>query len=185
MIEKSLNVLHLKSDGRCFDQFSNIVKQHLSNFQLLEAALLRSRQEPNLKLQLSNPESLLSNHRSEATFCFCSTCVPLVDVQKDDLEIFDLDEGGKIQKKITPWKEMLGNESLVPQERKAAHPGLILVASLVDRPPNLVRIHFSPGPYPIRMAKVLLGDLRVVKLKSNSLQNALAESSRQTKKLPN
>jgi hypothetical protein len=61
----------------------------------------------------------------------------VLEVQKDSLEIFSLDDGDKIQKKITPWKEMLENEEL-NQDRKPANPDLILVASLVDRPPNLV-----------------------------------------------
>jgi hypothetical protein len=61
----------------------------------------------------------------------------VLEVQKDSLEVFSLDDGDKIQKKITPWKEMLENEEL-NQDRKPANPDLILVASLVDRPPNLV-----------------------------------------------
>ena len=47
-----------------------------------------------------------------------------------------------LQKKITPWKEMLDNEDL-QDDRKPANPDLILVASLVDRPPNLVRLSKS------------------------------------------
>ena len=52
--------------------------------------------------------------------------------------MLSLDEGDKIQKKITPWKDMLENDELQPQNRKPANPNLILVASLIDRPPNLV-----------------------------------------------
>jgi hypothetical protein len=49
-----------------------------------------------------------------------------------------VEAGCKIQKKITPWKDMMENEELLQPERKAACPDLILVASLIDRPPNLV-----------------------------------------------
>jgi hypothetical protein len=82
----------------------------------------------------------MSKHRPEEAFCHCKTCVPVADVQKESFEIFNLDDGDKIQKKITPWKDMLENDDLQQQERKPANPHLILVASLVDRAPNLVRI---------------------------------------------
>jgi hypothetical protein len=38
--------------------------------------------------------------------------------------------------------EMLENDDLELEERKPANPDLILVASLIDRPPNLVRTQY-------------------------------------------
>lgn len=90
------------------------------------------------KIPLDNPASLMSKHQPEVAFCHCKACVPLQDAQKDNLAVLSLDEGDKIQKKITPWKDMLENDELQPQNRKPANPNLILVASLIDRPPNLV-----------------------------------------------
>jgi hypothetical protein len=84
----------------------------------------------------------MSKHRPDETYCHCKTCVPVADVQKESFEVFNLDDGDKIQKKITPWKDMLENDDLQQQERKPANPDLILVASLVDRAPNLVRSQY-------------------------------------------
>ena len=82
----------------------------------------------------------MNKHRSGEPYCHCKACVPVADVQKESFEVFNLDDGDKIQKKITPWKDMLENDDLQQPERKPANPDLILVASLVDRAPNLVRI---------------------------------------------
>jgi hypothetical protein len=62
-----------------------------------------------------------------------------MEIQKEQFEIFNVSEGDTIQKKITPWKDMLDADEAI-EDRVAAHPNLILVASLIDRPPNLVRV---------------------------------------------
>ncbi|XP_039285527.1 probable methyltransferase TARBP1 [Nilaparvata lugens] len=43
-----------------------------------------------------------------------------------------------IQKKFVPWRDMLADEeSNIPSDQKREREGLIVVASLIDRPPNL------------------------------------------------
>lgn len=93
--------------------------------------------------------------------CYCKSCIPIFEQIRERFEIHNGSEGDTIQKKITPWKEMLETDDFF-ENRVAAHPNLILVGSLVDRPPNLVtylvyfltEIHKLKSNYLVRVACV-------------------------------
>merc|ERR1719330_40414 len=79
--------------------------------------------ELTLKVPKFQEKSLLNKHREK------------IDKQ-DGLEIImDEVQEGQVQKKITPWSQMFDLEQ--ESKKNPSHTDLIMVASLIDRAPNL------------------------------------------------
>jgi len=90
--------------------------------------------------------TLLQKHLQYMSIPVCSSsdtlskCVPSKLVNKDPLTNQEYGESENIQKKITPWKTMFTdseNQGKLSGKKETAYPDLVVVASLIDRAPNL------------------------------------------------
>lgn len=82
-------------------------------------------------LALNDNKSALHAHREE--FCRCEQCFGNQDKNKNLIEIDN--SGDHVQRKIIPWNAMF--EEDCTEKKTPKNPNLILVASLIDRLPNL------------------------------------------------
>ena len=79
--------------------------------------------QTNLNMDVTNPKSVLKSR--------------VINVSKASLDLTNLtnESVGQVQKKITPWQQMFDLEQ--ESKKESAFPDLIVVASLIDRAPNL------------------------------------------------
>ena len=86
-------------------------------------------------LAFKDDESRLQSHVEDQK-CWCKGC-HLPKVMNDEkLDLLDDVSGSNIQKKVMPWTAML-NEDETKQEIAPLHQDLVVVASLIDKLPNL------------------------------------------------
>ena len=81
---------------------------------------------------------LSSCHKGDAGKCWCPRCHMSTGTLEDKLETLDGATGDVIQKKVMPWTAMLDeDDGEATGDTPKAHPGLVVVASLIDKLPNL------------------------------------------------